>query len=93
VDFFFARGPAGDPSQLMYMRLFERYRRMPKANWFALIGAVDCKSSTAFVIGEAIDLTVRIGGELTCFANEIPRMYWNNWGYVELLVKRYAPAV
>lgn len=90
VDFFLAHGPAGDPSQLMYLRLFERYRRMPKANWFALIGALDCDLSTAFVIGEANDVTVRITGELTCFANDAPCMYWNNWGHVELLVKRYS---
>ncbi len=93
VDFFLRHGPAGDPSQLMYMRLLERYRRMSKTNWFALIGAVDCDLRTAFVIGEASDVSVRVTGELTCFANDMPCMYWNNWGHVELLAKRYVPAV
>ncbi len=89
VDFFLIHRPPGDPSQFTYMRWFERYRRMPTTNWFALIGTVNCDLSTAFVIGESKEIT-GIEGELTCFANDVPCMYWNNWGHVELLVEQYA---
>src|SRR5215831_2225540 len=68
VDFFLCHGPAGDPGR-GYMRLFEHCKRIPNANWFALIGALDCDLNTAFVIGQGMVLTVPTGGELTCFAN------------------------
>ena len=93
VDFFLPHGPAGNPSQLAYMRWFERYRRIPKANWFALIGALDCNLKTAFVIGQGSNMTAEHSGELTCFANDVSCMYWNNWGHVELFVQRYVPKV
>lgn len=93
VDFFLCHGPAGDPSPGIYMRLFERYKRIPSANWFALIGALDCDLNTAFLIGNGTDVTVQAAGELTCFANDVACMYWNNWGHVELVVKRYVRAV
>ena len=93
VDFFLVHGPAGDPSRLGYMRLFERSRRVPSADWFALIGALNCELGTAFVIGGSKDVIVKSAGELTCFANDVPCMYWNNWGRVELLVQRYRPSL
>src|SRR6516164_11205942 len=68
VDFFLGHGPAGDPGR-GYMRLFEHYRGIPSANWFGLIGALDCDLNTAFVIGKGTDMTVQATGELTCFAN------------------------
>jgi hypothetical protein len=74
------------------MRLLEHYKRIPKANWFALVGALDCDLNTAFVIGKGIDMTVQAIGELTWFANDVPSMYRNNCGHVELLVKAYVPA-
>jgi hypothetical protein len=32
-------------------------------------------------------MTVEHSGELTCFANDVSCMYWNNWGHVELFVE------
>ena len=71
------------------MRLFGHRKRIPTENWFALIGAIDCKSNTAFLIGKKREIRVKTAGELTCFANDMSSMYWNNWGHVELIVKRY----
>ena len=88
VDFFLCHGPEGDPSPLAYMRHFEKRRRIPEADWFALIGAVDCDVSSAFVIGKEKEMMMPVTGELTCFANDVASMYWNNWGHVELTVKR-----
>jgi hypothetical protein len=88
VDFFICHGPAGDPSTFQYLRRFEASRRMPAENWFALIGALDCDQRTAFLIGEANEITMARSGELTCYANDLPSMYWNNWGHVNLQVKR-----
>jgi hypothetical protein len=72
-----------------YLRLFEPLRRVPEAQWFALIGAYDLKPSTCFDIGRLIaDHTGRYvashSGGLTCFANDLPFMYWNNKGVIEL---------
>jgi len=90
VDFFLCHGPAGGPSTFQYLRRFESSRRMPSENWFALIGAIDCEQRTAFLIGDRKEITMTHSGELTCYANDLPSMYWNNWGRVELQVQRYS---
>ena len=90
VDFFLCHGPAGDPGR-GYMRLFDHRKRVPNENWFALIGALGCNPNTAFLIGNKRDITIQTAGELTCFANDMSSMYWNNWGHVELCVKQYVP--
>src|ERR1043165_2735120 len=86
VDFFLCHGPAGDPGR-GYMRLLDQRKRIPTENWFALIGALDCNPNTAFLIGKERDITIQVAGKLTCFANDVSSMYWNNWGHVELLVR------
>ncbi|MGC2855507.1 hypothetical protein ACM64Y_08530 [Novispirillum sp. DQ9] len=64
--------------------------RVPSARLFSLIGAIGERPDTAFVIGERWDGSVPEEGELCCFANDLPRMYWNNWGSVTLRVRRTA---
>jgi hypothetical protein len=86
VDFFITHGPDGDPSNSWYLRLFESKRRLPRENWFVLAGALDSDPSTAFRIGSRCDYTAPTTGELTCFANDVPGFYWNNWGNVTLTV-------
>ena len=88
VDFFIPYGPAGGPSKFAYLRRFERRRRVPEANWFTLIGGVDAQKDTAFVIGSRCSHSPRVDGELTCFANDVPGFYWNNFGAIQLAVKR-----
>lgn len=73
-----------------YMRLFERLRRVRDQPWFRLIGSIDRDMSTAVAIGSDGTLTPETTGELICFANDVPRTYWNNRGEVTLTVTRTA---
>lgn len=86
VDFFIQHEPSGDPSNGWYLRLFESKRRLPRENWFVLAGALDSDPATAFRIGSRCEYTPAQTGELTCFANDLPGFYWNNWGHVTLVV-------
>jgi hypothetical protein len=70
------------------IRDLEHFRRVRDANWFALIGAFDKDRRTEFVIGASTQFTADRDGELTCFANDAPFMYWNNKGSVEIRVTR-----
>jgi hypothetical protein len=57
---------------------------MPREPWLALIGIIDGNRSSAFRIGETSSWIATRSGELGCFANDIPGMYWNNKGAVDL---------
>lgn len=57
-------------------------KRLPQERWFALIGIVDGDPSTAFKVGRTGRWIATRSGELGCFANDIPWMYWNNSGAV-----------
>lgn len=81
-------GPAGYKSPSLLFRLAEWLRRAPHADWFALIGAIDKKESTAFLIGDEASLTVTESGVLYCFANDLALKYGNNSGAVSLTVTR-----
>ncbi|MCE7956545.1 hypothetical protein FBQ97_02315 [Acidobacteria bacterium ACD] len=72
------------------LRVFERWRRVPDANWFALIGSVGQTLAGAFLIGTGASVTVATAGELHCFANDISWMYWNNKGSLVLTIRRLA---
>lgn len=78
--------PALSPVQAMILRPFESLRRVPARPWFSLIGAIDQDMSTAFLIGRGGLMTVPKTGVLTCFANDVSFMYWNNSGIVMLSV-------
>jgi hypothetical protein len=90
TDLVIPHGPGGDPSDSAYMRLFERWRRVPSANWFTLIGIIDAQMQSAFVIGSRCRHTPQVTGQLTCFANDVSGFYWNNFGAVRLTVTRVA---
>ena len=80
------------PLQAFILQRFEGYRRMP-APWFALIGAIDEDIASAFVIGRAAArVKMPKTGMLTCFANDVPFMYWNNRGCLALTVAPSDPA-
>lgn len=78
----------GYPSPNWWFRALEPYRRAPKEAWFALMGAYARRASTQFLIGLAAELPAVESGELTCFANDLPFMYWNNHGHLLLSVTR-----
>jgi len=83
-------GPAGYASPSLPFRLVEWLRRVPKANWFALIGAIGPSLAAPFVIGDGCDLDAGQEGVLQCFANDLPFTYGNNSGWVRLEVTRLA---
>jgi hypothetical protein len=74
------------------LRPAEGLRVLPSAPWFALIGALDENPSTAFEIGAGTTYVPPRDGILTCCANDVPWMRWNNSGYVELRIAAADPA-
>lgn len=76
-----------------YLKPFEACRRMPKAQWFSLIGCYGKDPRNCFDLGYIMArqggrYTATQSGELYCFANDMPCMYFNNHGFVELNVRR-----
>jgi hypothetical protein len=67
---------------------FEPLRRMPREQWFSLIGAIDRKPETQFRIGKQLTVIAPATGMLTCFANDVGFAYWNNIGSLELTVTK-----
>ena len=74
----------GYSSVNLLQRQTENLRRMPGAPWFALIGALDRREDTQFVIGAELVYSATEGGELTCFANDLVGFYFNNHGSITL---------
>ena len=74
-----------------YLKCFEKWRRLPDAKWFSIIGQIDDQRETRFDIGillEKNDPSLSTAtGVLQCFANDLSFMYWNNWGAIELGVE------
>jgi hypothetical protein len=87
-DFLATSGPDGyeTPWYSPWQRLAERWRRMPQARWFALIGAIRDDQSEPFVIGSNLTMQAQASGPLECYANDVPGFYFNNLGSVELTV-------
>jgi hypothetical protein len=82
---------AGYPSANLPQRWTERWRRQPDAPWFALVGAIDRRRETQFVIGSGCAWRATASGELTCFANDLRWFYFNNSGRVVLRVEPDGP--
>lgn len=65
-------------------------RVVPGSKWFSLIGCIDGEVSTAFDIGRLIETgttyTAVAEGRLYLFANDVPGMFWNNWGRITVRV-------
>lgn len=80
VDWFekYRCGPDGYPSDSPLLRMFERARAAPEQPWFALMGAIGGDQDTQFLIGPHRVYSAPTAGELTCQANDIPWMRWNN---------------
>jgi hypothetical protein len=80
----------GYPSMSWLFRRLEWARRVPDAQWFALIGAMDFDRADRFVIGKQASYQPVSDGELLCFANDLWATYFNNHGAVELQVTEVA---
>ena len=83
-----------------FMRLVERWRRHPKAAWFALVGVVvrpDARSGRAAIVEGPVDLSLYLDGSrpwvpassgiLHVFANDLGVMYFNNRGAITVDVR------
>ena len=88
VDWFIPCDAEGYPSRNWVLRVTERQRRVPGENWFVLMGALDSDRKSIFKIGSGRTLVMPQSGMLTCFANDILYMYWNNKGAIQLTVTR-----
>ncbi len=68
----------------------EPFRRVAKADWFSLCGSIGDTDKTAFKIGKNKKIKVSQTGELCLFANDLNRFYGNNFGKLNVTVKRMA---
>lgn len=79
-------GPDGYQRGNFLQDLAARLRRSPRDRWFALMGSLDGARGTIFLIGSRVTYIPPRGGELVCFANDVPGFYWNNRGSVTLTI-------
>jgi hypothetical protein len=67
----------------------ERFRRLPDANWFALVGALDDEDNNLFFIGDGNDeFSAPRSADLYLFANDISSKYDNNEGWLVVEITR-----
>ncbi|MFB9265238.1 hypothetical protein ACFFWD_19105 [Bradyrhizobium erythrophlei] len=87
TDWFIACGPEGYRNFLADILQIEP--RVAGQNLFCLCGEVTDKDGTeSFAIGRGCTYTFKKSGRLNLFANDLPRMYWNNDGDVTVNVER-----
>lgn len=94
-DASIAAGPEGYESPNFYFRALEGLRRVPQANWFALIVTVGESLSTALIVTPSAGapptmLDVTQDELLYGFANDLSWFYFNNSGLVTLTIERVA---
>ena len=89
TDFFIKTSASGYSA--WYLKCFERWRKVPEAKWFSLIGQIDEGKDTQFDIGKLLEedalYIATATGVLHCFANDLRFMYWNNRGAIDLRVE------
>jgi hypothetical protein len=61
-------------------------RRSRRHRWFALVGTLDREND--FLIGTSSIIAFENSGLLSCFANDLRFMYWNNHGSLNLEITR-----
>lgn len=66
----------------------EDERRLPAANWFELVGALDDEETDLFRIGTGCEFTAPREADLFTFANDLKSRYGNNTGELRVVVKR-----
>jgi len=88
VDFYIPTSPDGFSSPLTSIIPLGTLLRHPDSKFFTLIGCLDRRPDQQFAIGQHAGFEPTNHGRLFCFANDVPGFYWNNWGEVNLVVKR-----
>ena len=73
----------------------ERFRRLPDANWFALVGAWGDEDGedgdNLFLIGDSRnEIVAKQSVDLYLFANDMPSKYDNNDGSLKVTITRVA---
>ncbi|MGY2185204.1 hypothetical protein D3C87_1475560 [compost metagenome] len=80
-----------DKSSMNWAKGLLRFKA-PGATWFSLIGSIDRKRESRFVIGDGSrwkeGWVAPKSGRLSCYANDAPGFYWNNEGVVTLEIWR-----
>ena len=69
-----------------YMRLFKNLKRSKENDFFVLMGSIDKINN--FRIGTSAVIKFDTPGTLSCFANDVKGFYWNNFGSLDLIIKR-----
>ncbi|MGB2706926.1 MAG: DUF2235 domain-containing protein, partial [Pseudoalteromonas nigrifaciens] len=62
--------------------------RLPNAQWFSLIGAINKSDKNLFAIADGADVKIVQSGEFTPFANDLSRFYGANAGKIKVKVTR-----
>ena len=88
IDLTIECDTSGYASPNLLFRATEWLRRSPRSRWFVLITAINKDKHTQFEIGTDRTVVAPTSGILTCYANDISFMYWNNHCSVELSVTR-----
>jgi hypothetical protein len=88
IDWFIKCDGDGYESRNTMMRKRENERRLPDANWFALVGAYGSDAGDPFLIGKENSVQATQTAELVMFANDMVSMYWNNLGYIDVVIRR-----
>ncbi|ASM51829.1 hypothetical protein PESP_b0237 [Pseudoalteromonas espejiana DSM 9414] len=70
------------------MALLEPFRRLPSAQWFTLVGAINNNDGDLFEIANGATVTLTKSGEFTPFANDLSRFYGANAGKIKVKVTR-----
>ena len=81
-DLFVRCGPDGYSAR--FLQPISYLKRSPDHNLFCLMGAIDRDPATIFRIGSSRRWVAPRTGTLSCFANDISWMRWNNWGYISI---------
>jgi len=72
-----------------WLRWAEMFRRKPNENWFSLIGNIGQSGKQEFLIGKKLEKhKATSSGELFCYANDVPIMYFNNRGTLIVTITR-----
>jgi hypothetical protein len=71
------------------VHLMERHRRLPDADWFALVAALNDEDDNLFLVGDGTKpLTAAKDADLYLFANDLSSKYGNNKGSLMVTISR-----
>jgi hypothetical protein len=71
------------------VHFMERHRRLPDANWFALVGALNDEDDNLFLVADGAEpSTAEKDADLYLFANDLSSKYGNNEGSLMVTITR-----